>query len=97
MLLFDLVTEAGMYLLMIVLGKGMGMWNVPQKKTKEEQEKVYLYCGHMISILTLVMVVMFGYMTVCNALGVSLGNGFIWFSLVGTIVPAIYYTVKMYN
>lgn len=95
-LIFNLAMEAGMYLMMLTVKKIPGMWSMPQKKTEEEQKKVYDYCGNMIAVLNLVIVVMFTYMTVCSALGKPLGSGFILFSLAGTFVPIIYYMIKMY-
>lgn len=96
-LIFDLAVEIGMYLLMIGTKKFPGIWNVPRKKTKEEQETVYAYSGKMLSVINVAIMVMFTYMTVCSGLGKPLGSGFLWISLAGTFIPMIYYTVKMYK
>lgn len=97
MLIYDLAMEGGLYLLMVVTKRIPGTWNTPQKKTKEEQEKVYDYCGQMLSVVNLVIVIMFSYMTVCSALGRALGGKFLWLSLAGTFIPIVYYIFKMYQ
>lgn len=96
-LIFDVATEVGLYLLMLGTKKFPQLWNVPQKDTREGQEKVLTYSARMLSVVNLALVVTFTYMTICSGLSKPLGGSFIWFSLGGALIPVIYYTVKMYR
>lgn len=96
-LIFDLAMEGFLYLMMVATAKTWRIWNVPQKKSKEQQEKVYEYAGKMIAVLKLVIILIFSYMTVCSGLARELGGWFLGMSMGGTFLPIIYYIFKMYQ
>lgn len=95
-LIFDLSMQGILYLMMTATEKMQGIWNVPQKKTEEQQAQVYEYAGKMIAVLKLAVVLIFGYITICSGLGRELGGWFLWGSLGATFIPMGYYIYKMY-
>ena len=88
-ILFPLVMGWVMLVMMTVLSFFPGAWNVPGNSPR-----ALAAAADMIAVLRLVVSLMFGWMTLCSALGRGLGAWFLPVTLAAVFLPLVYLIVQ---
>lgn len=85
-----------LYVLMTVVMFFPKAWNVPIKRTAQNQAIVIKYVINMMLLDKFLIVGCFFYMLVCSMEGIALGIWFTVFMLVSILGVTFYYTIKMF-
>lgn len=84
-----------MYLFISFLEKHPNWWNTGVTVTKKNSEKVYAVLKNMIVTLKLVLVLIFGYMSIWSTTGKGLGTLFLPVTLILTFAPIIIFGIML--
>lgn len=86
-----------MYGLLTVVEQLPGAWNTGVKVTEENREQVYAFLGHMLSMLKLLIMVMFTWITLWCALARPLPAWFLPVVLGAVFGDMIYWLVRVFR
>lgn len=94
-LIFVYLTDVAVYLLLLVVSFFPNLWNMPTKITSENADRLYGYCGSMLSSMAICIVFLLSYITISSSLARPLGIWFLPVLFLGLFGLMGYYVMKM--